>query len=171
MRDIAITAFVLGLLPFILRQPVLGIHAWVWLSMMNPHRGSFGFARSFPFAMMVALTTLTALMFSKHRRPLPLNLTTAALLMLLFWMTFTSVFAIAPPGIVQERWIFVMKTQLMLLAALMLVRGRVQIDRLIWVISGSIGFYGIKGGIFTLATGGSGRVWGPADSLLEGNNE
>ena len=35
----------------------------------------------------------------------------------------------------------------------------------------SIGFYGIKGGIFTIATGGSSRVLGPAGGFIEGNNE
>ncbi len=35
----------------------------------------------------------------------------------------------------------------------------------------SLGFYGVKGGIFTIATGGAYRVWGPPESFIEGNNE
>ena len=35
----------------------------------------------------------------------------------------------------------------------------------------SIGFYGLKGGIFTLMHGGNLRVWGPGGSFIEGNNE
>jgi probable O-glycosylation ligase (exosortase A-associated) len=34
----------------------------------------------------------------------------------------------------------------------------------------SIGFYGIKGGLFTIASGGSYRVWGPEGSFIEDNN-
>jgi probable O-glycosylation ligase (exosortase A-associated) len=35
----------------------------------------------------------------------------------------------------------------------------------------SLGVYGVKGGIFTIATGGAHRVWGPPESFIEGNNE
>ena len=31
--------------------------------------------------------------------------------------------------------------------------------------------FGIKGGIFTILTGGDFRVWGPPGSFIEGNNE
>ena len=39
------------------------------------------------------------------------------------------------------------------------------------MVVGSIGFYGIKGGLFTLQTGGVYRVWGPTGTFIEGNNE
>jgi probable O-glycosylation ligase (exosortase A-associated) len=38
------------------------------------------------------------------------------------------------------------------------------------VIVVSIGFYGAKGGLWTLVTGGVGRVFGPANSYIEDNN-
>jgi probable O-glycosylation ligase (exosortase A-associated) len=41
----------------------------------------------------------------------------------------------------------------------------------LWVLVGSLGFYGAKGGLFTLLTGGNYRVFGPPDSFIEGNNE
>jgi probable O-glycosylation ligase (exosortase A-associated) len=41
---------------------------------------------------------------------------------------------------------------------------------LVWVIALSLGFYGVKGGIFALLTGGQHRVWGPAGSFIEDNN-
>lgn len=171
MRDFIIAAIVFGGLPFILRSSVLGAYAWAWLSMMNPHRGAFGFARHLPFAQVVAIVTLLSLLSPKNRKPLPINTITVTLLLMLFWMAMTSFVAIAPAEVVQDRLVFVMKTQLMLLVTLMVVRGRQDIDRLIWVVVVSIGFYGVKGGFFTVATGGSGRVWGPTGSLLEGNNE
>jgi probable O-glycosylation ligase (exosortase A-associated) len=39
------------------------------------------------------------------------------------------------------------------------------------VIVASLCYFGVKGGLFTIATGGSYRVWGPPDSLIFGNNE
>lgn len=171
MRDILITVIVLGLLPFILRSPRIGAYAWAWLSLMNPHRGAFGFARSIPFAHLVALSTLAGFLFSRDRRPFPVNSITVTQVLLLVWMSITCLFALNSTEIVLERWIFVFKIQLMLFVTMMLIRGREQIERLIWVVTLSVGFYGVKGGIWTLMGGGSGRVWGPAGSMIEGNNE
>jgi probable O-glycosylation ligase (exosortase A-associated) len=42
---------------------------------------------------------------------------------------------------------------------------------MVWVMVISIGFYGVKGGIFTLLTGGAYHVYGPARSFIGGNNE
>ena len=172
MRDVLLTAFVFGLLPFIVRSPVLGAYAWAWLGMMNPHRGTFGFARTLPFAQTVAIATLVGLLFTKQRKKYPLDGISISLIALLAWMTVTSFFALHPrPELVQDRWIFVMKIQLMLFVTMMLVRGRTDIERLIWVITASIGFFGVKGGVWTVLTGGGGRVWGPAGSMVEDNNE
>ncbi len=170
MRDILITVVILGLVPFILRSPRLGAYVWAWLAMMNPHRAAFGFARNLPFSQLIAVSTLIAFLFSRERRPFPLNNITTVYLLFIFWMSVTSLFALSPPEMVLARWVFVLKIHLMLLVTLMLIRGREQIERLIWVVTLSIGFYGFKGGIWTVIGGGSGRVWGPAGSMIEENN-
>ncbi|WP_088283372.1 putative O-glycosylation ligase, exosortase A system-associated [Ideonella sp. A 288] len=170
MRDILLSGILLGLLPYILRFPVVGAYTWAWLSMMSPHRAVYGFARGVPFAQLVAIVTLISLLMSRDRRPVPMTTPTVVLLLMLSWMTFTSFFAIADTDRVIDRWIFVGKSQIMIFITMMLVRDRMQIHRLMWVVVGSIAFYGVKGGVWTLATGGGGRVWGPP-GLLEGNNE
>jgi probable O-glycosylation ligase (exosortase A-associated) len=171
MRDVLLTLIVVGLLPFIVRRPVLGAYSWAWLSMMNPHQAVYGFARSIPFAYLLALATLIGMMFSRERKPLPITAITVQQFVLLAWMTLTSYFAMNETSIVTDRWIFVMKIQVMIFATWMLVRGRRSIDLLIWVVTFSVGFYGVKGGIWTVMTGGGGRVWGPAGGMIEGNNE
>lgn len=170
MRDILLTVIVVGFLPFILRSPRLGAYVWAWLAMMNPHRAVFGFARNLPFSHLVALTTLISFLFSRERRPFPVNSITVTQLLFLFWMTITSVFALNTPEIILDRWVFVFKIHLMLFVTLMMIHGREQIEKLIWVVTASIGFYGVKGGIWTLISGGGGRVWGPYGSMIEDNN-
>jgi probable O-glycosylation ligase (exosortase A-associated) len=54
---------------------------------------------------------------------------------------------------------------------MMVLRTRQHIVALAWTLVIALGFYGVKGGIFTLFTGGHYRVWGPPDSYIEGNNE
>jgi len=171
MRDLLLTAIVVVLIPLILRTPRYGAYAWAWLSMMNPHRATWGFARNFPFAYTVALSTLIGFLFTKERKPFPVTPITVVYLSFWFWMTFTCLFAMNSLDVVLDRWIFVSKIHLMLMVTLMLIRGREQIEGLVWVVTASIGFYGVKGGIWTVLTGGgSGRVWGPPDSMIADNN-
>ncbi len=42
---------------------------------------------------------------------------------------------------------------------------------MVWMIALSLGYYGIKGGIFTIVHGGAFRVQGPAGTFIGGNNE
>ena len=171
MRDVILTAIVGALLVLILRNPAIGAYTWAWLSLMNPHRFTFGFASTMPFALATALVTGLAFALTRRRRALPMTGIVWLLLIQMFWMSVTSLFAIATQDAVLDRWIFVMKIQVMLLLTFMVVLDAKQIRTLVWVVTMSVAYYGIKGGVFTITTGGSGRVWGPAGSMLEGNNE
>lgn len=170
MRDVLITALVLGLLPFILRNARLGAYVWVWLAMMVPHRLAYGFARDLPFSLMVGVATLLGFLMSKERQKLPRSPILAIYLAFLFWMTLTSFFALDSYDAIFLRWVDVMKIHVAIFVILMLIRGQEQIERLLWVMTLSLGFYGFKGGIFTILTGGSGRVWGPSGGVIAGNN-
>lgn len=170
MRDIILTMIVFGAIPFFFSNPVLGVYVWTWLGMMSPHRATYGFAANLPFAYVVAVVTIVSLIFSRKRKPLPLNSITITLMLLLAWMGVTSIFALNSADLVWEKVVFFGKIQIMLFVTFMLVRGRQDIERLIWVVALSVGYYGIKGGAFTILTGGSYRVYGPAGSLMEENN-
>lgn len=172
MRDIALIAIFAVLIPTIFRRPYIGALAWAWVSMMSPHRLAYGIAFDIPFAMLTAVSVLLVTPFSSQRKPFPVNSITVLLIAFVIWMSITAQTAINPDTeAVFWTWKQVLKTQLMLLVTLMLLRGREQIVALVWVMVVSIGFYGTKGGIFTLINGGSFRVWGPADTFIEGNNE
>ena len=71
MRDIALTGFILVLIPVILRRPWIGILVGAWISLMNPHRYTFGFAYDFPFAFVVALVTVVAMLFNRKEIEIP----------------------------------------------------------------------------------------------------
>lgn len=170
MRDIVITLIVIGLLPLILKTPRLGAYTWAWLAMMVPHRLAYGFARSLPFSQMVGLATLVGFLATKEKYPLPRSSIMWPYGLFLFWMTVTSIFALDDSGAIWPRWVDVMKIHLFLFVTMMLIRGREQIERLVWVVTLSLGFYGVKGGLFTIQTGGGGRVWGPQGGVIAGNN-
>jgi probable O-glycosylation ligase (exosortase A-associated) len=170
MRDIVITLIVFGSLPFTLKRPWIGVLMWVWISVMNPHRLSWGFAYSYPFAAIIAGVTLVGLVITKDPKKLPRSPIGTALIAFTAWMCITTLCALWP----EESFVMfqrVMKTMMMTLVTAMLIKNRRQLDLLIWTLVLSLGYYGVKGGVFTVMTGGSNTVWGPTGSYIEGNNE
>lgn len=169
MRDILVTLIVFGLLPSVLRSPVNGVLMWVWISVMNPHTQGWGFATEFPFAHIIALTTIFSLLFTPEPRALPLTKVTAVLLAFTAWMCVTLPFSMfLEPSLIM--WWKVMKIMLMTFVCFMLVKSERDIHRLAWVLTLSLGFYGVKGGVFTLRSGGTYRVWGPDGTFIADNN-
>lgn len=170
MRDIFVTAVVFGVLLLTFKHPHYGIYLWSWLSYMNPHKLTWGFAVNFPFAFMTAIVTLTAYLLSKEPKRMPWTPETILLFIFLGWMTFTTFFAFYPE-LAWEQWDKVLKIQIMTLLTAMLITDRKRLEGLVWVIALSLAFYGVKGGIFTIVHGGVYRVQGPVTTFIAGNNE
>ncbi len=170
MRDLLVAGIIFGLLPFVFKRPWIGILLWTWLAYMNPHRQTWGFAFYFPFSMVVGLVTISAFLFSKGLKEMLWTRETVLLLIFLIWMFITTVFSLYPDE-AWLQWNKVWKIQLMIFLIAMIIKDRQQLHWMIWVIAGSLGYYGVKGGIFTIATGGTYRVWGPEGTFIGGNNE
>lgn len=170
MRDLLVTAIVFGVLPFIFRRPWIGILLWCWLGYMNPHRQTWGFAYHMPFAYITAIVTIAALVFSKEKKEMIWSRETVLLLVFIGWMLFTTLFALYPDD-AWAQWDKVWKIHLMLFLTVLIIKERQHLHWMVWVIALSLGYYGVKGGIFTVITGGQYRVWGPAGTFIGGNNE
>lgn len=170
MRDLLVTLIVIASLPMIFKRPYIGAVMWIWISVMNPHTQSWGFARTYPFAAIIAATTIVSLVLTKEDKRLPATSVVKAFITFFVWMCVTAVFAIHPDQI-GEQWMKVTKISLMTLVVLMVLKKRHHVESMIWSIVVSIGYYGVKGGIFTLRSGGSERVWGPEGTFIAGNNE
>jgi len=168
MRDYVLTAVVFALVPVCFARPWLGILAWYWIGLMNPHRLTWSFAYTMPFALMVGAATLLGALFAKDRRPVPWNRELVLIAVLLAYFTLTTFFSWAP----QHAWPQlekVAKIIFMTFVATMFIYGKDRIRGLLLVIVASIGFYGFKGGIWTILRGGSERVQGPENSFIDGN--
>lgn len=170
MRDLLIMGvmgiLVLGGLP----HPWIGIMGWTWVSLMNPHRIAWSLGDK-PVALVFAIVTFTGMMFSKDRRNFSTSRESVVLILFMVWMSIVYWgFALYPEDS-NEMWRRVMKIDLMVLVSMVVLHSRKHIVAFIWVIVGSIGYFGLKGGIFTIMHGGSYRVWGPEQSFIEGNNE
>lgn len=170
MRDILITLIVFGSIPFIFRRPYIGILMWAWLSYMNPHRLAYGFAYDMPFAQVIALAIFAAILFNRNEvQKIPIDTTVRIWFVFIIWMGVTTLFA-TYPDLAKISFVKVIKVQLLTFVTMMLITNQDRINKLIWVIVISIGYYSVKGGVFTILTGGAHKVWGPAESYIEENN-
>ena len=170
MRTIILTLMLVILVPLALVKPWTGVLTWTWISIMNAHKLTFGFLQDFPVAYVIAVATFLGVLFTRDQRKLPLTPVTVTLAGFILWMCITSIFAIYPDKI-GGQFGKVMKIQLMIFATLLLLHDRKHIELFVWVIVLSLGFYGIKGGIFTILHGGHGTVSGPPGGFIAPNNE
>lgn len=169
MRDLLILSIVLPVAIMALRRPWVGVLLWTWLSIMNPHRYSWGIAYEAPLASIAAGCTVLGLLMTKEKQS-PFQGTPVKIFVLLAaWITLSWLLGIDVEGDYPQ-WSKVMKIYFMTLVALSLLRTKLQINAFAWVTVGSLAFLGAKGGIFTILSGGSHRVWGPPESFIADNN-
>jgi putative inorganic carbon (hco3(-)) transporter len=169
VRDVILVLLFAVALPLMVWRPPVGALTWALFALMNPQRLTWGFAYSLPFSQLIIGATLLGMLFS--REPKKVKGGAAAIVLFLFvcYMAVTTLFALNPTYATPmlERSV---KIQIGTFLALLLLYKKEHVIALMWVIAISIGFYAIKGGVYTLLTLGAGRVWGPLESFIFDNN-
>lgn len=170
MRDILVLLlFSYGALRA-LKSPYNGALLWVWIGLMNPHRLGWGFAYTMPLAMISAVLIVIAMAAHPKHVSAPTAPPVTVLAIFVAWMGITTLTAIHQPESLSI-YLDVIKVLMMVLVVASTMQTREQITGFVGVTALSIAYFGAKGGLFTLMTGGSFRVWGPPQSVVEGNNE
>lgn len=170
MRDIVLLVAVVGLLPLIWRAPVVGVLAWIWVSLMAPQQEVFGFLRSFQLNLMIAAFTALAWLASRERKSIPPNPTTVLILVFGAWTSLTTYFAL-DPTFSSDIWQRTLKTLVLTLAVIAIANTKARIQAVVWTLAVSIGYYAVKGAGFMLLTGGRNHVYGPPNTMIEDNNQ
>ncbi|WP_431051941.1 putative O-glycosylation ligase, exosortase A system-associated [Roseateles sp. L2-2] len=171
MRDLLMLGLFVALIYKTFKDPIWGVLGWVWMGVMNPHRLAYGFAHDAPWSMVIALALFASLIV--HRDKLvkfPVNAVTILLSIWILWIGVSPLLFSFYPDKEMHFWSRAFKVLLMVLVSLLVVKRRRDLDWLVLVLVISIGYYGIKGGVFTVLSGGSARVWGPEGSFIEDNN-
>lgn len=170
MRELFLVLAIITLLFFTLRKPQVGLLAWLWLSIMNPHKLTFGFLYTFPVLDgLAACTLLSCIVHWKNRAPCEYNITLKLLTLFYVWCTLTTIFAVSFTISIVD-WISFTKTLLFILLFSLFMNKKHWIIASLVIFTLSIGFTGFKGGVFTILTGGGYRVWGPPGTAWGDNN-
>jgi probable O-glycosylation ligase (exosortase A-associated) len=170
MRDLLIVAIVGIAAVLAVRRPWIGVLLWTWLSIMNPHRYAWGFSYSAPLAAIAVGATMVGLLLTSDRKSPFQGGPTVWLFLFTVWVTISWLLGLDVADD-YAKWAKVMKIYFMTFVALMVIGTRYQIIAFASVTAGSLALLGAKGGLFTLITGGTYRVWGPPESFIEDNNE
>ncbi len=170
MRDVIVAMIVFGSTPFAFVRPYIGIVIWYWLSLMNPHRLTWGFAYHARFALVVGAATFLAWLVSREPKRPPASAPTILLALFTVWVTVSTIFAENPVE-ATAKWTQIIKILGMTFIAMCLVQDRFRLQIVVWTVAASVGFYGVRGGAFTILTAGNYLVWGPPDSFLTDNNQ
>jgi len=169
MRDLALVIICAGLFTLTALYPFVGVYVWTWLTLMDPHRLTYGFARGLPLNMVVAVLTIGGAALSRERNKLPLDGFAVSVLIFGLWISITTL-AAPSPDFTDPLWSRNIKTLILVFVTLWLINSRIRIHGLVWIIAISIAFFGVKGGGFVLLTGGSNHVLGPEGTMIEDNN-
>jgi probable O-glycosylation ligase (exosortase A-associated) len=169
VRDAIIFLLFAAVIPAIFKRPVVGALAYAVFSLMNPHRMTYGPAYDFPFAMLTVILTMISMVMSKEKKRIPSMPLVVVFCTFVVWINFTSVFALEP-NLVWFEWNRVMKTMVMIALTVMTVRTVRDVNALVATVALSLGFWGLKSGMFTIATGGGRGMLGPAGSFITDNN-
>src|SRR5216684_4209427 len=157
IRDFVVLFIIIGLIPVSLKRPWHGILGWYWIAYMVPHGLTWGFARTLPVAMIVGGATLVGFILSKDRKPLPRTGTTFFMLASSVHFTLTTILA-HNPELAWGKWDRVSKILLMTFVTMSLFQDRARLRWLYLVPALCLGFYGIKGVLWVLRTGGGAGV-------------
>lgn len=170
MRDLLVALIVFGSLPIVLKRPMWGILLLAGLGYMNPHRLCYGFMLSMPVVMITALVTMVALLATKEAKRMIWSREVIVLMIFVGLMGVSTAMAFYP-NLAIEEYVRFIKIQILTFMTLVMLTSPQRVTLLVWAIVASLGFYGIKGGVFTILKGGVHRVEGPIGTFIGGNNE
>ncbi|MBK1668945.1 putative O-glycosylation ligase, exosortase A system-associated [Rhodovibrio sodomensis] len=169
IRDLLIAGFFAVGVVATLRRPYIGLCVWMIFTYLAPHHFTWGFAYTFSWVMIIAVVTMGSMVLNNAvRMPQPLT-STYLLGALVLWAGVTTAAAFDPQAALTA-YIDALKIVTLGIVTMLLVDDTFKFRVVVSVLAGSILFFGVKGGLFVLATGGNYMVFGPPEHFMGANN-
>lgn len=170
LRSLVLIAAMVPMLCLATARPFVGVLLLAWISFMSPQDLIYGFTAELPWAQIAFAAAVIGCFVAREPKRLRLDSTSWLLILFMIFISLSSLAALAPADKVEVKWETVMKTCVIVLVARALLTDRIRIHALLWAMVISIGFYGVRGGLFTVITGGNYRIFGPPSSMIGDNN-
>ncbi len=173
MRDIVVTLIIVGLMPACFRRPFVGLCVFSWLAYMRVQDLAWGWARDMRWSFYVAILMFAGFFLLRERgKKLFLNDARSYVMITLVLLTGIGVaLSVAPDDYQFRRYLEFVKIIAVALFTTAVVKNREQLRILLWVIALSLGFYGVKSGIWGILTLGRSQILvGPGGMLADSND-
>jgi probable O-glycosylation ligase (exosortase A-associated) len=169
VRDVALLAVIVVISGTALVRPFTGFLGFLVFSIVNPQSMAWSISSAINPHQPIAGATILGYMISSEPKRLPVRL--EVYLLVALWAVFgISTLTAVYPALAVAHLTQVSKILLMVLLSLPMVTTKERLLTLIRAIALSLGFLGLKAGLFAISTGGQFMVWGPENSFLEANN-
>ncbi len=169
IRDLLVIAVVLAISGIAIIRPFTGLLSFVVFAIVNPHSMAWSISSTFPPALPIAVSTIVGYLISAETKRLPPYREVHLLLAL--WVVFVlSTSTAVYPNDAVPMLMQVSKILLMVFLSLAMVNTKPRLLQLSRVLALSLGYLGLKAGIWVIRTGGHEMVWGPDNSFLNANN-
>ena len=169
MRDILLALFLLSALPLVLYRYQIGGLVIAFISFMYPQSNTFGFALSIQWIDIFFVFTVGGYIVQQGYKQYRHHPLVTALIILFLWTSLTTFFSINI-SYSYDPWVKFSKILLIAYVVYGMLNTEKRLTALMKVMVLSFGFYGIKGGLFTIMSGGNAHVLGPVNSFFGDNN-
>lgn len=163
MRDLLILFVFLAFFWYGLRAPFVLLLGYVWVDIYTPQLVSYGLLRSIPVSQVIGIAAFISLVFN----PPPIRLIGNRTIFFMFifgcWMSLTLLWA-AVPDAAFEKWNWALKNVWVACLVPLFIRGRIELEALIWTIVLAGMVHCIPYGLKILVSGGG---YGQAKGLIE----
>jgi probable O-glycosylation ligase (exosortase A-associated) len=177
LRGLVLLVFFLASIPVCFVRPFYGVALWCVVSFLNPQSFTWTAFDALPWAVAVAIPTLTGMFLFERKFERLASREVALLLILWGWFTVTTIVSTSRPEFAHhafetaERWKFVSKIILMTICMIPVVNSFSRLRILMLTLAGCFGVFVLKSLPFVIATGGTYRLYGPERSMIADNTD
>ncbi len=169
MKSALVALLIFMWMPLILFKPQIGVLVWSWVSHMVPHSYTYGFAQTFPFLVLVGGLTAAGMVVSREPKNFPPHPILISIIIYTSWTIVTWLLGYEM-SVGEEKISQFMKMIAFAMVSVIVMQSPLRLKAFLYVMVGSLLFIAVKGGLFTLLTGGGNRVQG-AGGMMGDNNQ
>jgi probable O-glycosylation ligase (exosortase A-associated) len=171
MRDLILTALLFSLMPVSYRKPFVGLAAFSWLAYMRVQDLTWGFAKGMRWSYYVAIVTFAGYLVSRERKRW-FERDVRCIMMLAMVALIGIGILLSDPSLRQfERYLEYVKIIAVALFTTAIVTTKERLRVLLWIIALSLGFFGVKSGLWGIASGGRTQIIRGPGGMLADNND
>lgn len=173
MRDLIVFLAVMSLMPTAFQRPYIGMLLFSWLAYMRPQDLCWGFARTMRLSFFVSIAMLSGWIANEQgRRSFTRWEPRTALMVTLMVLIAISYFQAQIQDEYTNKYFFeYIKIVVIALFTVGQCDTKDRLRGMFWVIAISLGFFGVKSGLWGVMTGGGKQILRGPGGMLEDNND